>query len=67
MSTTRTPYTRMDGSRRPSIFATDKAFTGAHKATCNATKANARGFNLHLRGTPELAPHKGAFSKAGSA
>ena len=22
---------------------------------------------LHLKGTPKLAPHKGAFSKAGSA
>ena len=41
MTTEREPYTRMDGSRRPSIFATDKAFTGAHKATCNAAKARA--------------------------
>lgn len=64
MSSERKPYIRMDGTRRPSIFAMDKAFTGAHKATTNTEKVEASGFKLSLKGTPPLRRHNGAYSKA---
>ena len=65
MKAERTPYIRMDGTRRPSIFATDKRFT-ARLATKRSEDAFA-GVPLKLAGTPKLVPHKGAYSKARSA
>lgn len=61
--TTRTPYIRLDGTRRPSIFAQDKAFTGKSKVTADSSTAFASA-PLVLPGTPELRRHREAYSKA---
>ena len=63
MSSERKPYIRMDGTRRPSIFALDKAFTGKSKVTSDSSKAFA-GVPLNLKGTPPLRRHNGAYSRA---
>ena len=48
---TRTHYIRMDGTRRPSIFATDKAF---RPKTGGRPPANAFGGYMDLPGSPDL-------------
>ena len=53
MTTERTPYVRMDGTRRPSIFATDKAF---RPKTGGRPPSNAFGGYMDLPGSPELRP-----------
>ena len=62
--TDRTPYIRMDGTRRPSIFALDRDFTPKkQQATRDSSNAFASA-PLNLKGSLKHAQHKGAYSKA---
>ena len=48
----RTPYIRMDGTRRPSVISSDKKF--AHRGGAKATNAFGGQAAMKLPGSPDL-------------